>query len=131
MPSFGISTQTDGSCAEAILKVTEELKKEGFGILTEINVQDTLKKKLDVDSPEYVILGACNPPLAHRALQTEPEVGLVLPCNVIVYQNAAGKTVVSAVDPMAMLGIIDNPEMAEVAKTVYEKMARVIENVGS
>jgi uncharacterized protein (DUF302 family) len=129
MQSYGISTQVNQSFEDAVAKVTEELQKEGFGILTEINVRETLKKKLGVDCAEYVILGACNPPLAHRALQAEPEVGLLLPCNVIVYQNQEGKTVVSAVDPLAMLGIIDNAELSDVAKTVHEKMVRVIENV--
>jgi uncharacterized protein (DUF302 family) len=129
MQSYGISTQVNRSFEDAVAKVTEELQKEGFGILTEINVRETLQKKLGVDCAEYVILGACNPPLAHRALQAEPEVGLLLPCNVIVYQNQEGKTVVSAVDPLAMLGIIDNAELSDVAKTVHEKMVRVIENV--
>jgi uncharacterized protein (DUF302 family) len=99
MIPFGIHTTFPGSFDEAIAKVTEELKVEGFGILTEIDVKATLKKKLDVDFRRYTILGACNPPFAHRALQASLEVGLLLPCNLVVYEQDGGGTHVAAIDP--------------------------------
>ena len=114
---------------ETILRVTDELKKEGFGILTEINVKATLKKKLDVDFRNYRILGACNPPLAHQALQSEPNIGLMLPCNVIVQEGESGKTLVSAIDPVASMQAVENESLSGVAKQVREKLQKVIENV--
>ncbi len=114
---------------EAIERVTEALKAEGFGVLTEIDAKATLKKKLDVDFRKYVILGACNPPLAYRALQTEPELGLLLPCNVIVYEDETG-TVVSIVDPMSMLGIVKNPDLDAVAREARARLERVIKALG-
>jgi len=105
--------------------VTEELKKEGFGVLTTIDVKDTLHKKLGVEIPRYVILGACNPPFAHRALQLEEQVGLLLPCNVIVYEKA-GATVVGAFDPMVMTTVIDRPEMRSIAEEVRTRLERVL-----
>jgi len=123
--NMGISKETDRSYDETVTRVTEALKKEGFGVLTTIDVRDTLKKKLDVDFPRYVILGACNPPLAHRALKNEEELGLVLPCNVIVYEKE-GRTNVSAFDPTVMGPILDNPEMDSIAMEVRTRMERVI-----
>lgn len=110
---------------QAIEKVTTELKKEGFGVLTSIDVKETLKQKINVDFKKYVILGACNPPIAHKALQAEEELGLLLPCNVIVYEKQ-GKTVVSVFDPMVMTWIIENDEMEPIATEVQEKLQRVL-----
>jgi uncharacterized protein (DUF302 family) len=109
--------------------VTEALKQEGFGILTQIDVKETLKKKLNVDFPKYVILGACNPHLAHKALSAETEIGLLLPCNVIVYERKDGSTVVAAQDPDAALGIVGNPGLAPIAKDARERLVRVIESL--
>lgn len=114
---------------EAIARVTEELKKEGFGILTEIDVQATLKKKLDVDFRPYRILGACNPPFAHKALTAEPHIGIYLPCNVIVQDAGNGQTEVAAVDPLVAMSRVENPMLESVAKEVQAKLQRVIENL--
>jgi len=114
---------------EAVAKAVEELKKEGFGILTEIDVKETLKKKLNVDFRKYKILGACNPPFAYQALQSEDKVGLMLPCNVIVQETADGKTEVSAIDPIASMQAIDNPKLREVAGQVQAKLKKVIDNL--
>ena len=125
---YGFSKTTDYSFELAIEKVTEELKKEGFGVLTTIDVKDTLKKKIDVDFKKYTILGACNPKLAHTALQVEEELGLLLPCNVIVYEKNE-KTVISIFDPRVMTLVIENPEMKPVAEEVKNKLQRVLEAV--
>jgi len=125
---YGISKTLDLTYDEAVNKVIEELKKEGFGVLTTIDVKETLKKKLDVDFDRYIILGACNPPYAYRALQAEYELGLLLPCNVIVYEKD-GKVTVSAFDPILMTQIIDNPKLKEIAVEVRQKLERVIQNV--
>jgi uncharacterized protein (DUF302 family) len=125
--AYSIRTTVKTSYEDTIPRVTEALKQEGFGILTQIDVKETLKKKLDVDFPKYVILGACNPPLAHRSLSAETEIGLLLPCNVIVYEGKDGKTVVAAQDPDAALGIVGNPAVAPVAKEARERLVRVIE----
>lgn len=125
---YGFSKTTDYNFEQAIEKVTEELKKEGFGVLTSIDVKDTLKKKINVDFKKYTILGACNPPLAHQALLAEEELGLLLPCNVIVYEKN-DKTVVSVFDPNVMAYLIDNPEMKIVAEEVKNKLKRVLEAV--
>ncbi len=114
---------------EAIVKVTEELKKEGFGVLTEIDVKATLKKKLDVDFNKYIILGACNPSFAYKSLQAQEDIGLLLPCNVIIYENKEGKTIVSAINPKDMLSVIPNTELDEISKQVAEKLSRVVDNV--
>jgi len=115
---------------EALAKVPSALQSEGFGVLTEIDVQETLRKKLGIEFRRYKILGACNPPLAHRALQTELEVGLLLPCNVVVYEDDAGKVVISAVDPAQTLGVAGhNVELASLAREVREKLARALEQV--
>lgn len=126
---YGFTRNVDLSYEQAIEKVTEELKKEGFGILTEIDVTATLKKKLDVDFKPYKILGACNPPFAYKALQAEEQIGLMLPCNVIVYVNDNGETVVSAVDPVASMQAVDNPGLGEVAQTIQSKLKLVIERL--
>lgn len=128
---YGIRTTVNATYEETIPKVTEALKKEGFGILTEINVKETIKKKLDKEFPKYVILGACNPPLAYQALTAETEIGLLLPCNVIVYERKDGKTVVSAQDPEAALAIVGNQAIAPVAKEARERLIRVIESLKS
>lgn len=125
---YGFSKTTDYNFEQAIEKVTEELKKEGFGVLTTIDVKETLKKKIDVDFKKYTILGACNPKLAHDALQVEEELGLLLPCNVIVYEKN-DKTVVSIFDPRVMTLVIENPEMKPVAEEVKNKLQRVLESV--
>lgn len=109
---------------KAVEMVTAALKEEGFGVLTEIDVKETIKKKLDKDFRKYVILGACNPPLAHRALTTQLDIGLLLPCNVIVYE-ADGSSEVAIIDPLSMLGVVDNPELEPVADEAREKLQRV------
>ena len=114
---------------EAITKVTEELKKEGFGILTEIDVKETLKKKLDVDFHKYKILGACNPQYAYRALQSEDKIGLMLPCNVIVQETPEGMVEVAAIDPIASMQAVENNELGEVASGVQSKLKKVIESM--
>ena len=110
---------------QTIEKVTAELKKEGFGVLTSIDVKETLKQKINVDFKKYAILGACNPPIAHRALQEEEDLGLLLPCNVIVYEKD-GKTRVSIFDPMVMTWIMENDNMKPIATEVQEKLQRVL-----
>ena len=126
LTNLGFSKTIDLSFEETLVKVKDELKKEGFGILTEVDVKATMKKKLDIDYQPYTILGACNPPLAHKALQAEPQIGLMLPCKFIVYVNADQKTVVAAVDPAKMMQGLENDELAKVAKTVREKFLKVM-----
>jgi len=113
----------------AITKVTEELKKEGFGVLTEIDVKDTLKKKIDVDFRRYKILGACNPVFAHKALSAEPHIGTMLPCNVIVQELGENKIEVSAVDPVASMMGVKNDQLGGIATEVQQKLKRVIDNL--
>ena len=122
---YGFSKTTLLSYDQTIVKVTEELKKEGFGVLTTIDVRETMKKKLNVDFPKYVILGACNPPFAYQALQAEEEVGLLLPCNLIVYEKE-GITTVAAFDPMVMTSVVDNPAIVPVAQEMKTRLERVI-----
>lgn len=114
---------------EAIAKVTEELKKEGFGVLTEIDVKQTLKNKLDVEFRPYKILGACNPHYAYKAFQTEDKIGTMLPCNVIVQVNTDGKTEVAAIDPIASMMAIKNETLAEIANEVQGKLKSVIDRL--
>lgn len=113
---------------ETIEKVTEALKQEGFGILTEIDVKETLKKKLDVDFRPYKILGACNPPFAYKALQAEDKVGIMLPCNVIVQEKENGVEI-AAVDPVASMQAIDNPKLGEIANEIRQRLHRVIDSL--
>lgn len=121
---------TNKSFDEAIEIVTAELKKEGFGVLTEIDVSGTLKNKIDVDFKKYKILGACNPHFAYKALQAEDKVGVFLPCNVVVEENENGEVEVSAVDPIASMSSIKNENLAEMAGEVQQKLKRVIGNLG-
>jgi uncharacterized protein (DUF302 family) len=113
---------------EAVSRITQALKEEGFGILTEIDVKGTLKKKLDVDFRNYRILGACNPPFAYKALQAEDKVGTMLPCNVIVQETADGNIEIAAIDPLASMQAIDNPELLEIAEKIGQKLKMVIQN---
>lgn len=131
MPNdYGFRTKLNVPYEAAIEQATTALKEEGFGILTEIDVKATLKKKLDQDFRRYVILGACNPNLAYRALQNELELGLLLPCNVIVYETDEGESMVSVVDPLAMMGFVDNPALNQVAEEAKERLSRVIDKLG-
>lgn len=127
--SYYFSKTVDDDFDTSIEKVTEELKKEGFGVLTQIDVQETLKKKLDVDFRKYKILGACNPHFAHQALLAEAEIGTMLPCNVIVQEHENGKVEVSAVDPVASMMAIKNESLANIASQVQAKLSRVIDNL--
>ena len=127
--TYHFSKTLDLSFEEAISKVTEELKKEGFGILTEIDVKATLKRKLNVDFRNYRILGACNPHFAHQALQAEDKIGTMLPCNVIVQEKAGGNVEVSAVDPVASMKAIENPKLGELAQQVQGKLKKVVDNL--
>ena len=114
---------------ETLAKLTDELKKEGFGILTEIDVKETLKKKLNVDFRRYKILGACNPPLAYQALQAEEKIGILLPCNVIIQEKGNGQVEVSAIDPMETMKVVGNPKLAAIAEQVQAKLKRVVANI--
>ncbi len=126
--NYGFSKTIDLSFEDTINKVTEELKKEGFGILTTIDIKETLKNKIDVDFKKYTILGACNPTLAHKALQAEEEIGLLLPCNVIVYEKE-GKSAVSVFDPSLMSKVVENEKLDSIAEEVKEKLERVFDNI--
>ena len=127
--SYYVSTKFNGSFDEAITKTTEELKKEGFGVLTEIDVKETLKKKLDVDFKKYKILGACNPGFAHKALQAEDKIGTMLPCNVIVEEHEDGTVEVSAVNPMASMQAVENSSLGDIAGEVKSKLEKVIKAI--
>lgn len=123
---LGIQVHLDTSYENAIEQVTAALKEQGFGVLTSIDVKATLKNRLDVDFRKYTILGACNPPLAHRALTVEPAVGLLLPCNVVVYEDEAqGGAIVSLVDPLAMMGFVDNPALTPIANEARARLEKV------
>ena len=123
--TYTLTTSTDLAFADAVDRVREELAAEGFGVLCEIDVQATLEAKLGVEREPYLILGACNPPLAHAALETEPELGVLLPCNVIVYQED-GHTRISAVDAERMLSIVGNDQLADTAGEVRRRLSAVV-----
>ena len=127
--SYYFSKTLKVSFDEAIAKVTEALKKDGFGIITEIDVKETLKKKLNVDFRKYRILGACNPPYAYKALQAEDKIGLMLPCNVILQELPGGKVEVAAIDPVASMVAVKNTKLGEVGKEVSAKLKAVIDNL--
>jgi uncharacterized protein (DUF302 family) len=116
------------SFEEAVEKVKDELKKEGFGILTEIDVKETLKQKLDVDFRKYRILGACNPPFAHKALMAEDKIGTMLPCNVVVQELSSGVVEVAAVDPVASMQAVGNPALEQVANQIQAKLRKAVDN---
>ncbi len=126
--SYGFSKPVSLSYDTAVERVTEELKKEGFGVLTTIDVKDTLKKKLDVEFNRYIILGACNPPFAYKALQAEEQIGLLLPCNIIVYEKE-GRTIVGAFDPMSMTKMVDNEALKSIAEDVSVRLQRVLNSL--
>ena len=127
--SYHNSKIVNSTFDDAIVKVTEELKKEGFGILTEIDVKETLKKKLDVDFRRYKILGACNPPYAYKALQLEETLGVLLPCNVVVQELTDGKIQVSVVNPTESMQAVNNENLGEIASEISLKLKKVIENL--
>ena len=124
---LGITVHMDVDYETALARTVEALKVEGFGVLTEIDVKETLKKKLGVDYPPYRILGACNPPLAHRALTAAPEVGLLLPCNVTVRELETGAVEVAIIDPLIMLGVVANPALQPVAAEARARLERVLQ----
>lgn len=126
---YGFGTALAAPFDEAVARTKAALKEEGFGVLSEINVQATLKEKLGIDFERYVILGACNPHLAHRALEAEHDLGLLLPCNVIVHEHD-GKSVVSIVDPDKMLGVVDNPAVSPIAGEARARLERVVTALG-
>jgi uncharacterized protein (DUF302 family) len=126
---LGYSKVLELDFEQALQKVKSELKKEGFGILTEVDVQATMKKKLDIDYKPYHILGACNPALANQAIQAEPQIGLMLPCKLIVYVDEEGKTVVAAVDPVRMMQDVNSEELSKVAEIVQEKFRKVLMSI--
>lgn len=127
---YGMRAHLDLPYEEAVEKVTAALKKEGFGVLTQIDVKATLKQKLDVDFRRYIILGACNPPLAYRAFTAELEIGLLLPCNVVVYESDGGSgSVVSIIDPVMMLGIGLNPDLSPVGEEAATRLRRVLDSL--
>ena len=122
---YGFSVTLQGKFDDTVARVTEELKKEGFGMLTDIDVQATLKNKLGVEHGPYRILGASNPPLAHRALEADPDIGLLLPCNVVVREEEDGSITVSFMDPEAVLDLVNKPEVSELGRLVKAKLQRV------
>ena len=126
--AYGLSKELDLPYDDALERVKAALQAEGFGVLTEIDVQDTLKQKLQVDFRRYQIIGACNPALAHKALQAELQVGLLLPCNVIVYEEDGGTTV-AAFDPVAAMGLAQNPALEDVAREAKERLKRALESL--
>jgi len=126
---YSVSTKVSGNLDDTLEKVTEALKSEGFGILSDIDVAKTLKTKLGVDQLPYRILGACNPELAHQAVTAEPDIGALLPCNVVVREDADGSVRVLFMDPMTVLGLVDNPAVSELASEVRQRLDRVLESI--
>lgn len=126
MPYY-FSTEAEGEFDDVVARAAQALKKEGFGILTEIDVQAALKQKLGVDFGRYRILGACNPPYAYKALQAENKIGTMLPCNIVVRETAEGKVEVAAIDPIASMQAVDNPALRELAAEIQQKLQKVIE----
>lgn len=129
MATYAFSTTSTGSFPATLAKVTEALKAEGFGVLTEIDVAATFKAKLGIDSRPYKILGACNPHLAHQAITADPDIGLLLPCNVIVREETEGQITVGFMDPAAVLGMVGNPQVTALGETVRAKLLRVRDSV--
>ncbi len=128
MISYGFKKEVEFSPDEAVKVVMQELKKEGFGILTTIDVREKFREKLGIDFPYYMILGACNPDLAHQALLAEEDIGLLLPCNVVVY-DGDGKTILGIVKPSTAMGMVDNPDLKQTAKEVEAKLKKVFDSV--
>jgi uncharacterized protein (DUF302 family) len=128
--SYTLTATTELGFTEAVERVRDELKAEGFGVLCEIDVQATMRDKLGVERDPYLILGACNPPLAHQALEAEPELGVLLPCNVVIYQDQ-GKTRIAAINPDRMLSIVDNDKLAPVAADVKARLGAVVEHAAA
>jgi uncharacterized protein (DUF302 family) len=127
---YGFHAKLNASFDQAIDRVMAALKQEGFGVLSDIDVQGAMKEKLGLDMPAYRILGACNPPLAHKALQADPDVGLLLPCNVVVRQESEGHVTVAFVDPMVMMEMVKQPEVQRVAEDAAQRLRRVCEGLG-
>lgn len=128
-PAYGIARHVNVGYEEALRLTREALKEQGFGVLTEIDVKQTMKDKLDVDFKPYIILGACNPPLAHQALMAEPDIGLMLPCNLVVYEEGPGATMVEAIAPLAAMGVVGNPALDEVALQVQTRLTSALDAV--
>jgi len=126
---YGIVRHVAVGYEEAVALTREALKEQGFGVLTEIDVKKTMKEKIDVDFKPYVILGACNPQLAHKALTAEPDIGLMLPCNVVVYEEGPGAATVEAISPMSALGVVDNSDLQDVADQAQAKLAAAMDAV--
>lgn len=122
---YGFSTVVNSDFETAVARVTEELQKEGFGVLTEIDVKETLKKKLNIDRKPYKILGACNPVLANQAIESEPEIGLLLPCNVLVRETDSGEVIVSFMDPESVLGLVQSNELNQLGNEAKTRLTRV------
>jgi uncharacterized protein (DUF302 family) len=131
MVNYGIVGKVKGPFDQTVAKVRDALKDEGFGVITEINVQKTVKEKLGETRRPYLILGACNPSLAHRAITAEPEIGLLMPCNVCVWEDQDGSVAVAAVDVQSLFKLVDNPSLADIAGEVNSKLRRVVENVAA
>jgi uncharacterized protein (DUF302 family) len=128
MITYGFKKEIDLSFDRAVEVVTEELKKRDFGILTKIDVKEKFKEKLGIDFPNYVILGACNPPLAHKAIQAEEDIGLMLPCNVVIYEKE-GKTILDIIKPSAAMGMVENEELRRIATEVEAALVQVFDSV--
>jgi len=124
--AYGLRVEVSSTYEQAVERTTAALKAEGFGVLTTIDVRQTFKQKLDKDFRKYLILGACNPPLAHKALETELEIGLVLPCNVIVYESGPGKSVVAAMAPLSAMSVVGNPALTPVAQEADQRLRRAL-----